>query len=362
MTILLTSRRRARLLAGLIVAVCLSAVSVVAVPVAADSLPARLTDREFWKVITEVSEPDGFFRSDNLLSNETGYQHVIPELISRTKTGRVYVGVGPEQNFTYIAATKPAMVFILDIRRGNLDLQMMYKALFELSADRADFVSLLFARQRPAGLTATSTVEEIFTAVQKAEKTEELLSRNLKTILDHLTLKHGFDLPPEDLRGIEYVYRAFYKFGPQIQYSSSGSFGGSFQPSYAELMMATDGTGQNRGYLANEENFRVLKDLHERNLLVPVVGNFAGPKTLRAVGRYIHQKGGIVSAFYLSNVEQYLMMDGIWGTFCASVATLPLDESSTFIRSVRRANTSPNTGLASELGQIMAEVKECPTR
>src|SRR4051794_23752190 len=139
MTIFWTSRRRARLLAGLIVAVCVGAVSIVAVPVAADSLPASLTDREFWKVITDVSEPDGFFRSDNLLSNETGYQQVIPDLIARTKPGRVYMGVGPEQNFTYIAATRPAMVFILDIRRGNLDLQMMYKALFELSADRADF-------------------------------------------------------------------------------------------------------------------------------------------------------------------------------------------------------------------------------
>src|SRR5579872_4045893 len=142
MTIFLTSRRRARLLAGLIVAASLGAFSLLAVPLAADSLPASLTDREFWKVITDLSEPDGFFRSDNLLSNEMGYQQVIPDLVSRAKSGRVYMGVGPEQNFTYIAATKPAMVFIIDIRRGNLDLQMMYKALFELSADRADFVSL----------------------------------------------------------------------------------------------------------------------------------------------------------------------------------------------------------------------------
>jgi hypothetical protein len=361
MTIFLTSRRRARLLAGFIVAVALGACSVLPVPLAADSMPASLTDREFWKVITDFSEPDGFFRSDNLLSNEMGYQQVIPELLSRARTGRVYMGVGPEQNFTYIAATKPAMVFIIDIRRGNLDLQMMYKALFELSADRADFVAQLFARKRPAGLTAASSADEIFAAVQNADKTEELFNENLKVIQDHLTLKHGFELSPDDLKGIEYVYRAFFKFGPQIQYSSSGSFGGSFQPSYAELMVATDGEGQNRGFLATEESFRVLKELHRKNLLVPVVGNFAGPKALRSVGNYIRQKGGTVSAFYLSNVEQYLQMDGIWGAFCASVATLPLDETSTFIRSVRRANTSPNTGLASELGQMMTEVKECPT-
>ena len=67
------------------------------------------------------------------------------------RPGGVYLGVGPEQNFTYIAALKPKMVFITDIRRGNLHMQLMYKALFELSADRAEFVSRLFTKKRPGG-------------------------------------------------------------------------------------------------------------------------------------------------------------------------------------------------------------------
>ena len=133
------------------------------------------------------------------------------------------------------------------------------------------------------------------------------------------------------------MYRAFFKFGPKIQYSSTGSFGGSLQPTYADLMTATDGAGEARGYLANEENFQFMKDLETRNLLVPVVGNFGGPKAIRAVGKYLKdRKGATVSAFYLSNVEQYLRQDGIWGNFCANVATLPLDETSTFIRPARQ--------------------------
>src|ERR671939_284571 len=75
---------------------------------AADSLPSQLTDQEFWKLTTDFSEPDGFFRSDNLLSNEVWLQRVIPDLLNVAKPGRVYLGVGPEQNFTYIAALKPA--------------------------------------------------------------------------------------------------------------------------------------------------------------------------------------------------------------------------------------------------------------
>src|SRR5262249_12702787 len=141
---------------------------------AADTLPSQLSDQEFWKLSSESSEPDGTFRSDNLLSNELYFQYVIPPLNETAKPGRVYMGVGPEQNFTYIAALKPKMVFIVDIRRGNLDLQLMYKALFELSKDRADFVSRLFSRKEPAGLGAQSTAEEIFAAILSTPSSDEV--------------------------------------------------------------------------------------------------------------------------------------------------------------------------------------------
>src|SRR5689334_10287453 len=72
-------------------------------------IPARLTDREFWDLTEQVSEPNGDFQSDNFLSNERGYQVVIPDLVARAKQGRVYLGVGPEQNFPYIMALKPAL-------------------------------------------------------------------------------------------------------------------------------------------------------------------------------------------------------------------------------------------------------------
>src|SRR5579872_6265586 len=127
----------------------------------AQSIPTKLTDEQFWKLSAESSEPDGTFRSDNLLSNELYFQFVIPDLVKTAKAERIYMGVGPEQNFTYITALKPRMVFIVDIRRGNLDLQLMYKALFDLSANRAEFMSRLFSKKRPDGLSAKSTATDI---------------------------------------------------------------------------------------------------------------------------------------------------------------------------------------------------------
>src|SRR5213079_2396828 len=185
---------------------------------AAPPIPASLSDQEFWALTDQLSEANGYFRSDNFLSNERGYQLIIQDLVDKIKPGGVYMGVGPEQNFTYIAALKPRMAFIVDIRRGNLDLQLMYKALFELSKDRADFVSLLFSRKRPEGLELESSVQEIFAAFGKTFSSEALYTENLKRIQDHLTKTHSFPLSANDLEGIEYVYHNFYRFGPNINY------------------------------------------------------------------------------------------------------------------------------------------------
>ena len=253
------------------------------------TLPTRLTDAEFWKLSNDFSEPNGYFRSDNLLSNEIWFQYLVPELQTYLGKGGVYLGVGPEQNFTYIAALEPRMVIIFDIRRGNMHTHLMYKALFELSTNRAEFVSMLFSRQKPAELTKDSTVQQIFTAVAAAPTSQERYKENLKRITDHLTKTRGLPLPPEDLAGIDYVYSNFHYFGPGINYNSSSSGGGGrgAMSTYASLMTATDGAGVSRSYLANDALFTVMQDLHKKNLLVPVVGDFAGPKAIRSVGKYL---------------------------------------------------------------------------
>jgi hypothetical protein len=317
--------------------------------------------------VTDLSEPGGSFRSDNLLSNEVLLQYVIPELLSVSKPGRVYMGVGPEQNFTYIAALKPAMAIIVDVRRGNLDMHLMYKALFEMSADRADFVSRLFSRKRPDGLTAASSVRDIFQAFATVPVDEALYDANLKAIVDRLQKTHGFALEAEDPEGIKYIYKYFGQYGPDLTYWMSGTGGGrgGFRnsPTYADLMVATDGDGLLRSYLASEESFATLKALESRNLLVPVVGNFAGPKAIRAVGTWLKAHNGLVSAFYLSNVEQYLYMDGIWMDFCANAARLPVDESSHFIRSYRGGGGGPGFGGGASLNQgifpMVTDLKAC---
>jgi hypothetical protein len=300
-------------------------------------LPAKLSDSEFWKMIGEFSEPTGFFQSDNLVGNERPLQNVVPALREK-KRGGVYLGVAPDQNFTYIVALDPKMAFIVDIRRGNLQAHLMYKALFELSADRAEFLSRLFSRKRPADLTPDTSTEALFQAYWTVDPSEALYKENLKTVIDHLIKTKGFALSGDDVQGIEYVYGMFFRYGPGLTYASSGGSGGRNMPTYADLLQATDLEGRSRSYLATEQNFRALKTFQEKNLLVPVVGDFAGPKALRAVGKYLTDRSATVTAFYTSNVEQYLFRNGVWQAFYDNVATLPIDQSSTFIRSAGGRN------------------------
>jgi len=318
----------------------------------AKALPARLSDQDFWRLSSEFSEPDGYFRSENLVSNEHTFQYVIPALKASLKPGGVYLGVAPDQNFTYILAVEPRIAFIVDIRRGNLHAHLMYKALFELSADRAEFLSRLFSRKRPSDLNAASTPTALFQAYFAAEADEALYQANLKTVIDHLIKKKGFPLTGDDVQGIEFVAGMFHRYGPALTYSSSGGTGGRNMPTYADLLQATDLDGRARSYLATEENFRALKAFQEKNLLVPVVGDFAGPKALRAVGKYIAERGATITAFYTSNVEQYLFRNGVWQAFYDNVATLPIDEHSTFIRSASGRN------VLDPIGALVKDVRD----
>jgi hypothetical protein len=354
------TRRRLLLLSAHVLAAC--AVWLLAAPAAratGDGLPSFLADDEYWRIVTGFSERPGTFPSDNLLSNERLLQEVIPDLARIAKPNEVFLGVGPEQNFTYIAALKPRMAFIVDIRRGNLDLHLMYKALFELSADRAEFVSRLFSKSRPIGLSSTSSVSEIFDAYVAVDSSDSLYVENLRAIVAHLTKTHGFSLSADDMLRLQRTHRAFYIYGPNIQYSSTRSGGRRDEPTYRDLMLATDSAGQQRSFLASEEAFAFVKDLETSNLVVPLIGNFTGPKAIRAIAEYLAGKRSTVAAFYVSNVEEYLRREGTWNSFCANVARLPLDESSTFIRSVRETTPGAGFRLLSELGVVASEVRAC---
>jgi len=298
---------------------------------AADTLPAQLSDAEFWKLITDFSEPDGYYQYTVITSNELDYQRVIPQLTKTISPGGTYFGVGPEQNFTYISALRPKIAFIIDIRRVMLLEHLMYKAVFEMSADRAGFVATLFSRRRPPQLTAETPVAAMFRAYASVQGDSDFAAANLKAILARLKTTHGFTLSANDEARLGSIYMTFLREGV-VRFNTSIE-----SPGYTALMSATDGLGRNWSFLASEENYTRVRAMQQKNLIVPLVGDFAGPKAVRAAGQYIRDHGAIVNLFYLSNVEDYIQ--NMMPAFRRNVASLPLDPSSTFIHLSLQANS-----------------------
>ena len=328
---------------ALVLALVVRAAGLGGVPPAGD-LPARLADAQFWGLVERFSEPDGYFDSDNLVSNEDAFQAVVPELATTVPPGRIYLGVGPDQNFTYILAVRPKLAFVTDVRRGNLHIHLLYKALFEISADRAEFLARLFGRVRPAGVGKATSVRDLFAAYLRARSDAALQAESSRRIAAQLTQSGRFGLRKDDLPGIAAIHGEFVRAGPELRFVSSR--GGGRYPTYMDLQLETDRSGAHRGYLASEAQYARLRELQRANAIVPVVGNFGGRRALREIGRYLRAHDEIVGAFYTSNVERYLFRDGLWDAFLANLADLPADASSTLIRSCFDSCSSPGESRA----------------
>ncbi|MBW8768409.1 MAG: hypothetical protein JF589_01490, partial [Gemmatimonadetes bacterium] len=326
----------------------------------AQRVPARLADSTFWRLMTEYSEPWGTFRSENFVSNETALQWVIPKLVRRVPPGGVYIGVAPDQNFTLITALKPNIAFIVDIRHQNAVQHLMYKALIESSADRADFLAKLFSRAPLQGVDSSSTAAQLFDALERQRADSARYRANLRAIVARLTDAHHFALSDSERVSLGCVYGAFFTQGPDLTYgyasecNNPGPYGyavggtgglrrsGFRGPTYQAMLTETDSAGKNWSYLGSEAAFRALKDMEERNLIVPLTGDFAGPKTLRAVGTWARDHRNKVTTFYISNVEQYLFEQGDEAKrFFENVATFPIDSTSMFVRSFQGGRFYP---------------------
>ncbi len=322
------------------------------------ALPSQLPDSTFWRLVTTMSERGGDFRPEHLVSNETDYERVIPRLVATTPRGGVYLGVGPEQNFTYIAALQPRVAFIVDTCRQGMLQHLMYKALFEISNSRVAFVSRLFSRPVPADLGRSVGVDSLFRAFAAVPASASLRDSTLREIDDRLVRVHGFALSADDESGIASMFGSFSTIGPTITYAGDprGARRGRWMPGFADVMMATDGAGRADSFLASAAGYRVIRALEVRNLVVPLVGGFGGPKTLRAVGDYLRRHDATVTAFYTSNVERSLFQnDTSWRRFFENVATLPTDASSTFIRAV-----FGGSGFGGRFGGMREETRLAP--
>lgn len=292
------------------------------------------TDSSFAQLIERLSEPSGYFDTDNLISNETSYLHVLGKLRDLGVSGGAYVGVGPDQNFSYIAAIRPSIAFIIDIRRDNLLQHLLFKSIFELAENRLEYLCLLLGRRMPADAAAWAdrSIGELIEYVEGVEANPDE-AELAQAAVAAAVVRFGLPLSEADLVTIRRFHSTFIREGLNLRFTSHGRRPRPYYPTYRQLLLEVDLSGRQASYLADEGSFQFLKSLQERDLVVPVVGDFAGDHALVSIGELLSERGLRVSAFYTSNVEFYLMRAGSFGRYAENLGRLPHDEKSVIIRS-----------------------------
>jgi hypothetical protein len=332
------------------------ALSIVCLLLSGASAPARTetaqTRSGFAAQIEALSERGGYFDTDNLISNERSYLEVVPELKKRGIRGGAYIGVGPDQNFSYIAAVRPDIAFIVDIRRDNLLLHLLFKALFELADTRVEYLALLLGRPVPSCAEwKNASLEKVVAQVEGAQL-DARGTAALRARVDEAIARTGVTLTREDRATIERFHRRFIEAGTALQFQSSGRPPQSHYPTYRDLLLATTDAGEKANYLATEESFLFVKSLEDRDLVLPVVGDLSGARALAAVGEMLARRKMRLSALYASNVEFYLFSDGRFDAFATNLARLPRADHAVVIRSVFGRYGFPRGGSVSQIQNV----------
>jgi hypothetical protein len=311
------------------------AVGALPQPTAPTAQPAPgLSDSAFAALSVRVSEPGGYFDSDNLISNESSYLHVLGAMRRIGVSGGTYIGVGPDQNFSYIAQVRPKLAFIIDIRRDNLLQHLLFKSLFELARNRVEYLALLTGRAVPNDVAKFNrrSIAEVVEAVDQSSPDPDQFETT-RTMVRAKVKKYGIPVTAAELETIERIHKAFFDAGLDLRFTSLGRAPRPYYPTLRMLLLEKDLTGKQQTYLASEDDFQFVKSLQARNLVVPVVGNLAGDHALREIGKVMAARGDKLSALYVSNVEFYLMREATFDAYAATVRTLPHDTRSVIIRS-----------------------------
>ena len=306
----------------------------------ARTVPDSISD--FAALVRSLSDSGGFFDTDNLISNERGYQQVMGAMDRLRVRGGAYIGVGPDQNFTYIAQVRPRIAFLIDIRRDNMLQHLLFKALFARASNRAEYLALWTGRPWPANPGTLGTlgtraidarsIDALVAWIDSTSATVTSAQRAKETVREEVQ-RSGITLSVQDLATIARFHDEFITDGLSLRFTSAGRAPQPYYPTLRQLILEHDATGRMRGYLASDESFQFLKSMQRRNLIVPVTGDLSGPKSLARIGAYLASNSARVSTLYVSNVEDYLLRDGQFAAYTAAVRALPRDTNAVIIRS-----------------------------
>lgn len=292
-------------------------------------LSARPEPSGLRAAIEALSGPETGPAADNLVSNEDSYPRIAGLIERDVPKDGVYLGVGPDQNFTMIAHARPRWSFIMDYRRRNLLLHLVHHALFRLSDDRAAYLERLTARRAAPGLDEKSSAEELVEAFAQAPMERPRLDDAIADVRRVLT-------PLGIVRDSEWKALATIQAklaGPGV---NARFLAMPMYPTFGQMIRTTDAEGRPAHFLSKGPLYQVVRDAQRGEGVIPVIGDFADPKAFDRLGRWLRDRGLSIALAYVSDVEFFLLRAGR-KTFDAYARGL---ESLPWLSGARLARTS----------------------
>lgn len=276
-----------------------------------------------------LSGPGDAFISDNVVSNETGLGEPAAKLSSLQ--GGVYVGVGPEQNFSLIAWSRPDLGLLLDIRRDNALLHLLYKALFELCTTRLEFAGWLLGRPPEAAppLPPEASAARLVEAIERISPDRAWFERHHRLAVERIQ-GYGLDLSRGDWDRIRRLHQLFFERQLDLHFELRETNGRRYPP-LRELWTLRGPAGHGT-FLDTAEAFERVRTMQRQHRIVPLVGDVSTPKPLGLVADELARNGWVLRVFYISNVEQYLLGSPAFRGWRDNLEKLPHDGSTLVLR------------------------------
>ncbi|HEX2732994.1 MAG TPA: hypothetical protein VHM70_15400 [Polyangiaceae bacterium] len=298
-----------------------------------------------------MSEADGAFFADSSLSNEDAYLDAVPWFEQRADDAGVYIGVGPEQNLSFIAALRPKLAFVIDIRRDNLLLHLLFREMFIEADNAGQWLALLLGRSTPPGFGLPAPCSEL-AAIRRLRKDPEV-HHALVTHTLSMMQREAVPLRPADESRLGSILQEFFERDLRARFHSVNS-----RHTFAtlqELLCNDEPDEKRQSFLASSELFGFLTRFEREARLIPVTGDFAGQHTFATLAQELEQQQLRVSALYASNVEEYLLLDGKWQAWRANVAALPLTAEALLVRSAMLVPTNTRLTTRARLWRMTRE-------
>jgi hypothetical protein len=223
---------------------------------------------------------------------------------------------------------------MIDIRRQNALQHFYFKALFQLSSNRLQYMERLFGKRirHPNRNPESYGISDLLRAMDASPSDRPFAEKKLAEALAAIQSWNS-GLSSSDYESIRFIARAFMENGPDLKFTSFNRPPRAHYPTYRQLLEETDSEGIQANYLAKEEDFRLIKKMHGENRIVPIVGDLAGPKALLHAGEELARRKLSMTCFYVSNVEFYLFRNGRWDAYIRNLNGIPRTQNAFLIRS-----------------------------